>query len=525
MSNAAFPSPVDHQPLFASDEERTRFEHEVLPVYLRRSRWFGGKARHLHNLTVNETVPLDGAHLAFVDIEYADGGRETYQMLLATVAPTEAAAAPEAVLTPDSRSTGADAGKVLVDALHFPFAREALFQLMATGGVRRGERGEVAGIPSAELQTANTTGAVPKSRLLKVEQSNSSIIYDDRIFLKLYRKLAAGINPDAELTRFLSERQGFAHVPPFVGALEYHVAGQETRVLGLAVGMVRNRGDAWAWALGRLQAIHEGAGAAVDGVFLARVRQLGKRTGEMHRALAGDDQDPAFAPEPLTGEDLRELAQSIRTSARDLPATLSERAPEILGEAVRGLGPAIEERATQLDGVAVTAAKIRTHGDYHLGQVLETGDDFVILDFEGEPLRSLAHRRQKRSPLRDVAGMLRSFHYAAHAALVGHPDRAALEARAEECSEMACHAFLESWLDTVRGAVFLPATAEETGRLLDAFLLEKVIYEMGYELNNRPDWIAIPALGLRRLLRLPQPPAEAPATSDGQGTLIVQVPR
>ncbi|HEY2124222.1 MAG TPA: putative maltokinase [Chthoniobacterales bacterium] len=488
---------VDPHALFVSEAERLRFEREVLPSYLRRSRWFAGKASDASKLSVSETMLLGAStHWAFVDIDYADGGRETYQLLLAVVTPTEAARHPEAALVPDTK-----ADRVLVDALHFDFAREALWKLMATGGVRRGERGEVAGVPRAGLD-AELARRLPASRLLKVEQSNSSLVYNERVFLKLYRKLEAGVNPDAELTRFLSERQGFGHVPPFIGALEYRTTDREPRVLGLAVGLVKNRGDAWAWALAQLRALYERAEGSADREFLARVRQLGARTGEMHRALARDATDPAFAPEPLTLADMREVADRIRAAARELPVLLAEKAPGAFSGSARQLASAIEGRATQLAEGTVTGAKIRTHGDYHLGQVLETGDDFVILDFEGEPLRPLAYRRQKRSPLRDVAGMLRSFHYAAHAVLVGRADRAALEPRAEQWAEDANRAFLDGWLEVARGTAFLPATEAEIERLLDAFLLEKVIYEVSYELNNRPDWIAIPALGLRRALRL-----------------------
>ncbi len=367
-----------------------------------------------------------------------------------------------------------------------------------------------------------------------MEQSNSSIVYGDHIFLKLYRKLEEGMNPDVEITRFLTERQRFPHIPPFAGSLEYRRAGREPQVLALALGMVRNDGDAWIWALREVRAFYERvleegttpAGLAMPGLlepgeaspllgkivgepFTARARQLGVRTAEMHRALAAADaDDAAFAPEPLGAEDQRRLGEGVRASAENLAAVLRERAETIAG-ASRALAAALPEEMPRIAQLAeeiaahpVDAAKTRTHGDYHLGQVLNTGGDFVLIDFEGEPQRSLAWRKEKRSPLRDVAGMLRSFHYAAHSGLGDFPEqRASLEPWAELWSQAAGNAFLTAWLETAAGAPFLPATSAEVRRLLDAFLLEKALYEVGYEINNRPDWVAIPIRGVMQILR------------------------
>ena len=304
-------------------------------------------------------------------------------------------------------------------------------------------------------------------------------------------------------------------VPPFCGALEFRAAGRAPRVLALATGMVANDGDAWSFTLRRLTALYErvlagdAAGAMMtESEYLGRAAQLGQRTGALHLALAADADDADFAPEPLTVGDFAELAATVRATADQVLARLRERL-ETLDPATRETAatvlaaePALRERIAALGAQPVVAAKTRTHGDYHLGQVLNTGADFVIIDFEGEPAKSLAERRRKRSPLRDVAGMLRSFHYAADSALGAFAEqRAALEPHAERWHERARTAFLDAWTAATAGAVFVPAERAEFARLLDSFLLEKALYEVAYELNNRPAWLGIPLRGVAQILR------------------------
>jgi maltose alpha-D-glucosyltransferase / alpha-amylase len=330
-----------------------------------------------------------------------------------------------------------------------------------------------------------------------------------------------------EITRFLSERQRFPHIPPYAGSVEFRSAGGESRVLALALGLVPNEGDAWVFTLGEVAKFFERvrqsgeraagweAGGLLDdtqdpeplvklaGSFAGRVRQLGERTGQMHRALAADATDPAFAPEPFTAEDLQKFGAALRSSIEQLFTTLRERSPGG-ADVARLLGSEGEllRRAQAAGGGLIRAAKARTHGDYHLGQVLNTGSDFVIIDFEGEPQRSLAFRKEKRSPLRDVAGMLRSFHYAAHSGLgeVKGGDPSTLKPWAEAWAQWASRTFLRGWLESTAGAPFVPASRQETRLLLEAFLLEKAIYEVGYELNNRPAWVGIPIAGILQIL-------------------------
>jgi maltose alpha-D-glucosyltransferase/alpha-amylase len=302
---------------------------------------------------------------------------------------------------------------------------------------------------------------------------------------------------------------------------------------------VSNQGDGWKHALDELQGYYQRASARTDrpdantppdrtliapaesvvppatretiGAFLHAAATLGRRTAELHRALAADTRDPAFAPEPMTDADVAALAAEVRDLGEQaLVGTrdYAEDLPEAIRLAARQLeeeGPAVLERLAGDPGIQPGALKIRCHGDYHLGQVLWVDNDFVILDFEGEPTRSVEERRAKQSPLKDVAGMLRSFHYAAYAGLFvftrDRPDDfPRLEPWAELWQQWTSALFLRAYLATAAGVPFLPADPGQLAALLDFFMLDKAFYELLYELNNRPDWVRIPLRGILSLL-------------------------
>ncbi len=471
--------------LFASAD----FTAKVLPALLREARWFGGKAHPLREVrtVASESVgdPLAG-RLFFIEAIYADRAPETYVLPLQL-----GAAAPE-----NAQVIARLNGGVLFDALQDGRFRAALFELILRGKNAAADSG-IAGICGDALKAAAPQLALAlASRALAAEQSNSAIVYGGRFFLKLYRKPEAGENPDAELIRFLSERQHFAHVPAFCGAIEHRRAG-ESRTLALLVANVPSAGDAWTFALAALARHFARSGEGDE--FSERAAQLGRRTAGMHLALAADSADPRFAPEPFTAKDLRTLCVETREASRRtmrLIERTTSRAPEAAALLARE-----DEIAARLSALAqrkVIATKTRHHGDYHLGQVLNTGDDFVIIDYEGEPARSIAERRMKRSPLRDVAGMLRSFHYAAHTALGSFPNVPA-EA-AETWTTQVSSAFLDAYLATAKGASFIPDDPASLQMLLDVHLLEKAIYEIDYELNHRPAWLHIPMRGIARIL-------------------------
>ena len=511
---------------FQPGEPRRWLEEAVLPGYVARCRWFGGKARDPQRFEVADLLRLPGApelsRLALVRIHFRDGSADFYQLPLAIIsgrtAEQTAAEAPSAVLTawPDG---------ALCDGLYDADFRDSLVRLLRAGATVRGETGELCGTPGDALESLLGSGTeLPTSRVLRVEQSNSSMVCGDSLFVKIIRRLEEGINPDAEILRFLTEKQSFAHSPAFGGMLEYRARGRPAHLLALASSVVVSDGDAWAFTLRELSGFLKRAEAieteplpsfsehagdsllreTIGPAFLARAAQLGRRTGEMHVALASDTSDPDFAPEPLTASDLRELQETTAASLKEMFGLLKASATAVqpdspVGRLIRA-ERTLTSRAAMLSTQAITTAKTRHHGDCHLGQVLETGSDFVIIDFEGEPARSLAERRRKRSPLRDVAGMLRSFHYAAHCALRAHPsNHPALTPWAEQWSRLIGAVFLDAWSSATAGAPFVPRDPAQQQRLLDAFLLEKAVYEVGYELNNRPDWVDIPVRGLLSL--------------------------
>jgi len=518
------------------------FETRILPAYLNACRWFGGKTRSIRTCKVVERIPLgdtDPAQVILLEITYFDGGIDTYLLPLQIASGPAATAiethASQAVI---ARFVADETGKetVLFDAVQDERFRAALFDLMVRQKTQQAREGIVAGYPGATLAKEDSTLT---SRVLKVEQSNTSIIYQDKWFMKLYRRIEEGVNPDAEILRFLSERQHFENVPPFGGSLEYKQPRRQARMLGLLLGMVPNEGDAWEKTLDSLGRFYErvlevrpdpatvpqlslftpneSASAIltdlIGGVFPERARQLGERTAHLHFALAAEETDANFTPEPFTTLYLRSVYQSMRGSLRRTMTLLQQRIPHLDGTfrnlllEVIASEPNILARMSTLLHRRITCSKIRTHGDFHLGQVLNTGKDFVIIDFEGEPAKSLSERKLKRCALRDVAGMLRSFHYAAHTALsmrqqtVRTEDVPLLEPWADHWANWIGSAYLQTYLKTAGGAIFIPDKREDTEALLDAFLLEKAVYEIGYELNNRPKWISIPLRGIQQVLK------------------------
>ncbi len=528
----------------------------ILPADLRARRWFAGKARTIQAASIMEAVPVPlrggdedlGTFIALLRVDYTEGEPETYVLPLAFACGEQAERvcrdlphAPLANLRVGSRGEG-----VLYDALWERRFCEALFETMSRRRRFRNGGSEITGRSQPAMRALLNGDEAPlEPSVLRAEQSNASVIFGDRFILKVYRKLEPGTNPDLEISRFL-EAARFGHIPPLAGSVEYRHGRNERLTLGILQGYVHNEGDAWRYTLDELGRYYERAlselaparglldvpsahvlelargerpeeaGDAVGG-YLQAAELLGRRTAELHLALASDRDDPEFAAEPITQLYQRSLYQSMRSLTRRVLLLLRRHLPELPDE-VRPEAAALAEsegellrRCRRVLSKKIHSTRIRTHGDYHLGQVLFTGRDFVIIDFEGEPARPLGERRLKRSPMRDVAGMLRSFHYAAWSALYDQVERdifaepddavAALEPWAQLWTAWVSAAFLRSYLETAQGASFLPQGEEELRTLLDAHLLEKAVYELGYELNNRPTWVHIPLQGIHQLLR------------------------
>jgi maltose alpha-D-glucosyltransferase/alpha-amylase len=515
-----------------ADGQRTQFERSILPDYVRTCRWFGAKARTIREMRVIEQPPIsaegNSAQFWFVEVSYLDGPTEIYALPV-TIASGEAARqisqqSPHAVI---ARFNGPE-GAILYDAVWDMKFRAQLFETIAQRQKMKGRAGELVGMPGKAL-IENSAPAAATSHVLGAEQSNSSMIYENKFFLKLYRKLEDGVNPDVEVTRFLTDRVNFQYVPAFGGAIEYRRGKSEPTVVCLLQNAVSSEADAWTMTLDHVGRYYErvlgrktdlqneDAPAAtlldelVGGIYPEKAKLLGQRTGELHLALASVQDDRIFAPEPFNAMAQRSVFQSMRALLRRTVVLLEKKIdnlPENFRTEARDILAAEKEilaREKRILDRRSVAAKIRIHGDYHLGQVLYTGKDFVILDFEGEPARPLSERKLKRSALRDVAGMMRSFQYAAYSALwqpaMRAEDAPFLERWADIWYRQMNSVFLQSYLQTTAGAIFVPKNQEDLQILLEAYLLDKAVYEIGYELNNRPDWVVIPIRGIKHILR------------------------
>jgi maltose alpha-D-glucosyltransferase / alpha-amylase len=370
-----------------------------------------------------------------------------------------------------------------------------------------------------------------ESKLMKIEQSNTSIIYNDQYFFKFYRKIENEINPDLEIVRFFSESTNFRSVPKYAGSIEYKDQEGKTMVFGLLQEKVENQGDAWAMTLDSVGRFYERVVVKAkkekipklvnrDAIkfeespeliqeligrgFYERVVRLGQRTAEMHLALASDAGSPAFVPEYFTANYQRSLYSTLRKLLRDrfklLEQSLSKLTNETqtLAKEVLGMEESILECFSEIFQTRIMAIKTRIHGDFHLGQVLFTGKDFLIIDFEGEPGFSFSERRLKKNPLKDVAGMMRSFHYAAFGKILLNENREKdlefLEQWAEQWQHYISRFYLGAYLEKMGMEKSL---SPENEILIRTYLLEKAVYELGYELNGRPEWVNIPLRGIR----------------------------
>ncbi|MBM9604855.1 maltose alpha-D-glucosyltransferase [Desulfopila inferna] len=524
-----------------------RFE-KLIPAYIRKQRWFGAKSRRIKNSAVREILPLRDRTLVgiilFIDLQYMDGTGESYILPLTYQAADKAGDTIEElsrmmVARVKIRSSGEEG--FIVDGLLQPEFCTALLNMIATRQGIKGKYGRLSATPTHGMKSIyNKLEAPLETTVVKAEQSNTSIIYGHSFILKLFRRLQDGINPDLEIGRFLT-RKRFPNLPPVNGYLEYGGKGEEPNTVAILQTFIPNQGDAWQYTLNSLYSYFEQILEIQDeqpppprqetllelghvaippesgkriGFYLESTRLLAMRTAEMHQALASENIDPLFSPESFSKLYQRSLFQSMSSQANQVLSQFKKQLRR-MPQDVRKMGESFLER--QGDIIArfrlltdrkISAKRLRCHGDFHLGQVLHTGNDFVIIDFEGEPARPVSERRIKRSPLRDVAGMLRSFHYAIYSALrdeegrgsFHEDDREKMEAWAEEWRMWVSAEYLYTYLNHSADSRFLPETSAEIQVLLDAYLLEKAIYELGYEMNNRPEWIHIPLHGIEQLL-------------------------
>ncbi len=486
---------------------------ERLPAYLEPQRWFTSKGQGIADLAI-EVLPAFGteAVITLLHITMTSGLKEVRVLPVAVVVTVDSLP-PQAVIT----EIEADGGRYLIDAVHLAGFRESLYTFLASGETISGPSGRLIAERGPLLASSP---AVESTELPAQNSSNSVIVYRPDGFLKLFRKTEPGLHPDAELIGYLSADCDFGSVPAFGGALHYHRDGdQEPSSLALMLGRVEHNGETWETMLARVEAFaktfrahattnsYEGAeGALFDPLGPAdlpeglradmgtdaidRIVLLGKRTAEMHLHFANAEEE-GLRPEDLTSTYWETAAAQLETRLTQEQLDADPQLAATLG----GLSTWLKQ-----DLPTVQGGCIRVHGDYHLGQVLDTDDDVVIIDFEGEPLHSLAYRRRRHPAFKDVAGMLRSLHYApfAYVNQSGSKDEVSL-AGAKRWYATASRLFLTAYLETAKGASFLPTSRREQTTLLSFFLIDKALYELAYERASRPGWVPIPVAGIEQV--------------------------
>ena len=527
------------------------------PEYLRQQRWFGSKSKPITGLQLNDYAVLRPELplfiLALIEVEYAGSDAEIYSVPLMI----SDRAFPQ--LDPLLELKTASGGGFVYEGLADDEFCNALLHKIA----HPSELSAMTGRFVFEKTPAFIQPDSPTVKRSRAEQSNTSIIFGNILILKNFRKVESGTNPDLEISRFLTTKTDFTHIPPLAGMIEYF-GSSSSAAISMLQRFVPNQGDTWEYTLRHLEdfyaaaarspkkapsqpdtsvgsgggssrtgpppaSVGSGGGSSGTGPppaveeaagrlmreYAAEASQLGHITGQLHVALASAPQDPDFAPEAIVGQDverwIRSIKQHIETGLGALDR-LSSYGPELertASELIRKKSDYLA-KVEELRGLEASQThKIRCHGDYHLGQVLKTDDGFCILDFEGEPLRSLQERREKISPLKDVAGMLRSYHYAAQAGLFafaeqrGHK-RDALEPWARAWERQAGKSFLAAYVPEVRHtpAAIVPSSIDLLTRVLSVFLLDKAVYELNYELNHRPSWLKIPLEGIQVAMEL-----------------------
>jgi maltose alpha-D-glucosyltransferase / alpha-amylase len=507
----------------ASGPSAAELNRTVLRHFLPTQRWFAAKDQLVDRARIVDIAELPSSTgaasccLAIVEASLADGRAERYLLPLDLIwgAPNgDARAGLQSVTLANARRFRVEGG--LIDAATQERLTLDVIAAMAAGTDLPATDGAMIYCRATSQFAAHELPKPPTVRRLG-EQSNSSVAIQDYGVLKLYRRLEDGVHPELEMGRFLTETAGFTGVPALLGTIERIGADGTVTALGVLSAYVPNQGDGWSFAQDYLRRslLEERSVAATEpaedphGFFLELIGRLGRQTAELHRALCPDgESDPAFTPEPITAADLAGWHRSARDEAERLFKRLQKfhaETPDPLVGTLLDRRDALLARIDRAADLQIDAAKIRCHGDYHLGQVLAAQNGFAIIDFEGEPKRSLPERRCKHTPLKDVAGMVRSIDYAAAVALRSASDLPALDRPAFESlcfdwRDRSTAAFLECYRAAIEGAACWPGEKTAADGLLDLMLLDKVLYEISYELANRPAWLPIPVQGLIDLL-------------------------
>jgi maltose alpha-D-glucosyltransferase/alpha-amylase len=498
----------------AADSE---LEHEALASYLTKRRWFSAKDQTIRSARIRNVthLPEGDREVLLVEVEaMTDGGSSCWQLPLSIAWDDEPTGALPSQLALARVRRGRRVG-LLTDGFSLPTFAHVMLSSLATGNSIKTDDGSIRFEPTPHGKDVLARPADAAVMWLSAEQSNSSLIVDDAVMLKIFRRISHGQHPEAEMSRYLTER-GFANTPPMLGEVVRIGPEAERCSLAVAQGFVRNQGDGWAWTLDRFnRAIDDlamqqaNADARADDIadYESVAAAIGQRLGEMHAVLTKPSDDAAFSPRAATTDDVeawieraerlmgRALAALEKRKLRDDEAATAQ-ANQLLSRRDQ-IAPALRRLARSGAGSPVT----RIHGDFHLGQVLVASGDAYIIDFEGEPARPLAERRGKTSPLRDVAGLIRSLDYAAASTLM--PNNVTAAAVSDEARgvfvmrlrDSATAAFLQAYRASVGDS---PGLTNDD--LLEFFLIEKAAYEIAYEAANRPAWLSIPLHGLATLV-------------------------
>lgn len=516
-------------------KSRQFLERRVFPRFLKESRWFERKTATINHTRLLSQIPVENAFLCMLEVTYLETEEIDNYLLAISYAEGKEAEnllenIPKSVLA--HLSVGSEEG-ILYASTYDEGFRQALLEVIIHKRHIKTETEELVGIPGNLLKKGQLPYTPLPSQILWGEQSNSSLLFGQQYFLKFYRRLEEGIQPEIEMNRFLTETVGYKNTPQFAGLIEWRRPGMQPTAIVFLEEYVPNEGTGWSFALDTLTKFYEevlvlknlddltgkikegktGREFApllddlIGGRFLEAARLLGQRTAEMHIALASNTKDPAFRPEPFSLLYQRSVYQSTRSSLRTVFQALKKYAvDDSMKEMVSELLSKEQELLTyfrRFTEKVYDGMRTRIHGDFHLGQTLYTGKDFMIIDFEGEPLMSMSARRIKRSPLRDVAGMIRSLHYAAHrvlfhdSILIGEKEMR-LRPWGDLWYERVSQLYLESYMKVIGQSPLhlVPENEADRRYFLQCAILNKCIYEVGYELNTRPDWVAIPCQGL-----------------------------
>lgn len=530
-----------------NDGVREKLEGEVLPAYLMRNDWFLSKDKNIIGTSIQEKieVPYKGkkAYILVLEVHYESGLPDTYHIGLAFASAAEVQKLleqhPQALI---ALATIGEMEGVLFDGLLDSAVQEHILRQIATNKNAKVKTGQIDYYSSKKLSKYLKKTEEIKSRVLVAgHHNNTSVLFNNDYYLKLYRKIDKAINPDLEMTRFLSEQKGFSHTPRLIGGFDLLNPDGGSAVLGMLQKAVDYQVETWDYLLDDLKRYYENIQFRVnpsrpqgvkgsmmdhlgfeimpdddmkellDPVIAEMVKLLGQRAGEMHLALAGEETHPDFSPEPFSLHYQRSLYSAFQSLVRKAFQSLNrnlKKLPEQYRQDVDRIIPLRPEILNTLKGIyknSLDIAKIRTHGDLHLGQALFTGRDFVFVDFEGDPDQRYSERRLKRSPLRDVASMIRSFHFVAYEGLLNNTqvrkeERIALRPWTEKWFQYMSEVFLQSYLKTVAGSIFVPDNQEDLEKLLDIFLLEHAIIEL--EKESKPPYkrLWVPLSGIQRVM-------------------------